>query len=126
MKCHLVVNYYLVNVISKFHEDPCINARARVIKAHTRFIASVRVYNSCARIFARIFMKFKILALKIVFDHHMKFHKDPSFHCGDICKTILTLGKLLFSRYFPYFPIFAPKKSSKMNNYWMIIGVFGN
>ena len=35
---------------------------------------------------ARIFMKFKTLALKIVLDHHTKFHKDESFRCRDIGK----------------------------------------
>ena len=33
MKFYMVVNYYLVNLSLKFHEDPCINARARVIIA---------------------------------------------------------------------------------------------
>ena len=37
--------------------------------AGLRFITSARVYNSCARICARIFMKFKTSAHKIVIDH---------------------------------------------------------
>ena len=32
----MVVNYYLVNLSFKFHEDPCINARARVVNALAR------------------------------------------------------------------------------------------
>ena len=38
MKFYLVVNYYLVGLSFKFHEDPCINVRAR-------FIESARVYD---------------------------------------------------------------------------------
>ena len=59
MKFNLVVNYYLVSLSFKFHEDLCINAHARVVNAYTCFIASARVYDLCARIRARIFMKFK-------------------------------------------------------------------
>ena len=57
--------------------------------ARARFIANTRVYNSCAHIYARISMKFKTLTHKIVIDHHIKFHEDPSFRCRDIWKTIL-------------------------------------
>ena len=39
---------------------------------------------------AWIFMKFEIKADQIEIDHHIKFHKDLSFRCGDICKTIST------------------------------------
>ena len=28
MKFYMVINYYLVSVLIKFHEDPCTNARA--------------------------------------------------------------------------------------------------
>ena len=52
MKFYVVVNYYLGSLSFKFHEDSCINARARLI-------ANARVYDLCARICARIFMKFK-------------------------------------------------------------------
>ena len=31
------------------------------------------------------------IASLVVIDHHIKFHKDLSFCCRDICKTILTL-----------------------------------
>ena len=36
MKFYVVVNYYLVNLSFKFHEDPNSNARARVVNARTR------------------------------------------------------------------------------------------
>ena len=91
MKFYMVVKFYLENLSFKFHEDWCINARAQVVSEGTHvFIASVRVYDSCARIYARIFIKFKTIALKIVFDHHINFHEDPNFRCGDIGKVKLT------------------------------------
>ena len=36
MKFNVVVNYYLVSLSFKFHEDPCTIACARVINARTR------------------------------------------------------------------------------------------
>ena len=44
MKFYVVVYYYLVNLCVKFHDDPCINARARVVNART-------LDKSCARTF---------------------------------------------------------------------------
>ena len=66
-------------------------ARTSCKRARTRFIASARLNDLFARICARIIMKFKTYAHKIVIDHHIKFHDDPSFSCGDICKPILVL-----------------------------------
>ena len=108
--------------------------------AHARFIASARIYNLCARIYAnpnltcnmceliyaQILMKFEIYAHKIVIDHHLKFHEDPRFRCGDICKKELVFFNHWFSMYFLYFRNFAPPKPSKMDNYWMIVEFFGN
>ena len=56
----------------------------------------------------------------------IRFHKDRSFCWGDICKTILTFRNYQFSMYFAYFHSFAPPKSSKMFNYWIIIKIFRN
>ena len=42
MKFYVVVNYYLVSLSLKFHDDPCINAPARVVNART-------CNKSCAR-----------------------------------------------------------------------------
>ena len=57
----MVINYYFVSFSFKFHEDPCTNARARVVNAHMH-----------------------------VLSHELKFEfqKDPTF--GDICKISLT------------------------------------
>ena len=59
MKFYMVVNYYLVNLSFKFHEDLNSNARARVINARTCNKTRVRVYNSYVLIYARIFIKFE-------------------------------------------------------------------
>ena len=56
---YVVVNYYLVSLSLKFHEDSCIDARTNVVNARVHVLSRVRVYDSCARICARIFMKFK-------------------------------------------------------------------
>ena len=63
---------------------------------------------------------------KIVIYHHIKFHEDPSFCCGDICKTILVFFNHWFSMYFWYFGNYAPPKPSKMDDYWMIVEFFQN
>ena len=79
-KFYLVINYYLVSLCLKFQEDPCINACARVVNTHVHVLLRV---PSCVHIYARIFMIFEILAHKIINDHHIKFHEDRSFRCGD-------------------------------------------
>ena len=89
MKFYVVINYYLVSLSFKFHEYPCRNVRARVVKP------TIAINGVCAHlplvhlIYAWIVVKFETLAHKIVIDYHIKFHEDPSFCCGDICKTIL-------------------------------------
>ena len=46
----MVVNKYLVSVCVKFHEDPCINAHARVINVRTIFRECARLRLVCARL----------------------------------------------------------------------------
>ena len=41
MKFYMVINYYLVNLSLKFHEDPCINARAQVINARSHDFSEI-------------------------------------------------------------------------------------
>ena len=66
---------------------------------------------------AQIFMKFETYLDTVVKTHQIIFRKDPNCNCGDICKTILTFKNPQFSMYFAYFHIFAPPKSSQMDNY---------
>ena len=79
-------------------------------RARACFIATARVYGSDARICAWIFMKFETKVHKIVIDHHIKFHKDQSFGCGDICKTKLTLVQ-------PFICIFAYLQNLRLQKY---------
>ena len=65
----------------------CVNVRVHVLpRRNTR----VHVYNSCALVCARIFMKNLLVILYYLINISLKFHKDQRFRCGDICKTILT------------------------------------
>ena len=41
-KFNVVLNYYLVSLSFKFHEDLCINARTRVVKARTYVFSTIR------------------------------------------------------------------------------------
>ena len=60
MKFYMVVNYYLVSLSFKFHDDPSKNTRARVVNVRT-WVKNMRAraYSSCACIYAQIFMKFE-------------------------------------------------------------------
>ena len=51
MKFYMVVNYYRVSLSFKFHEDPCINARTRVVNACKHILSRVRALTNCARAF---------------------------------------------------------------------------
>ena len=55
----MVVNYYAVSLSFKFYEDPCTNARARVINTHVHVLSQVRAFMTRARAFV----------------HEMKFEK---------------------------------------------------
>ena len=116
MKLFMVVNKYLVSFSIKFHEDPCINERAGA--AH--FIVSAHIYKSCACICSRIIMKFKTLVHKIVIDHHIKFDKDPSFHCGDICKALTLSEYFNFQCIFHIFTVSHHKGLTRwINTEWL-------
>ena len=87
---HEIIPSYHMN----FRKDPCIhedtrgkNVRARI---SSRQIARAHVYASCARVYARIFTKNYLIILYYLMNKSLKFHKDRSFRCRDICKTILT------------------------------------
>ena len=46
MKFYMMVKCYLESLSLKFHEDPCKNAHARVVNAHTRDKTSARGITS--------------------------------------------------------------------------------
>ena len=62
MKFYVVVNYYLGSLSFKFHEDSCINARARDVNARAHVLSRVRTFKTCARAFEHGFF-FEILNL---------------------------------------------------------------
>ena len=104
-----------------FCKDPSTHARARDVNVRARVSsqqnARAPVYASCARMCAWIFMKNLVIICNCLINISFKFHKDPSFSCRDICKTILTFENHQFSMYFAYFHRFAPPMSSKMDYY---------
>ena len=51
MKLYVVVNYFLVSLSLKFHEDLCINAHTPVVKARVHVLLRVRVFMPPARAF---------------------------------------------------------------------------
>ena len=57
MKFYVMVNYYLVSICIKFHEDSCINARTRVVQARVHVLLRMRVFTTRALIYAQIFMR---------------------------------------------------------------------
>ena len=104
-----------------FRKDPCTHARTQDVsvcaRVSSRQNARTYGYVSCARMCAWIFTKNYLLILYYFMNIILKFHKDLSFRCRDICKTILTFKNHQFSMYFAYFHIFAPPMSSQMDNY---------
>ena len=121
MKFDTFINKIVKNYQKIFRKDPCTHTRTRGKNVRARVLsrrnARAYTYASCARIFARIFTKNYLMILYYLMKISLKFHKDLSFRCGDICKTILTFKNHQFSMYFAYFHIFAPPKSSQMDNY---------
>ena len=51
MKFYMVVSYYVVSLSFKFYDDPCTNARARVINARNRNKTCAGALTTRARAF---------------------------------------------------------------------------
>ena len=49
MKFYVVVNYYLASLNFKFHDDPCINARALVVNTRAHVLLRVWTFTTCTR-----------------------------------------------------------------------------
>ena len=130
MKFETYNHKILKNYLLIFHKDPCTYARTRGKNMRTRVWSRqntrVHIYASWVCVCAQIFTKNLLIILYYLMIIILKFHKDPSFRCGDICKTVLTFKSHQFSMYFPYFHSYTPQKSSKMGNYWKVIEFFGN
>ena len=93
MKLRTSIHKIVKNHPQIFRKDPCPHACTRGINVRTRVssrqIARAHVYASCGRMYARIFTKNHLMILYYLMNKSLKFHKDRSFRCGDIRKTIL-------------------------------------
>ena len=56
----------------------------------------------------------------------MKFYEDPSFGCGDICKTIMTFVWTLIFHVFCIFSNLSLKIPTKCENYMKLVRTYGN
>ena len=121
MKFETCIHKTVKNQQKIFCKDPCIHARTRGVNFHalvlSRKNARAHVYASCVRVCARIFMKNLLISPYYVMNVSLKFHKNPSFRCEDIFKTIVTFKNHQFSMYYSYFHKYPPPKPSKMDNY---------
>ena len=121
MKFESYIHKIVKNCLLIFCKDPCTHGRTRGknMRAHvsSRQNARAYIYASCVRVCARIFTKNLLIIFYYLMNISLKFYKDPSFRCGDICKTVLTFKSHQISMYFSYFYSYTPQKSSKMDNY---------
>ena len=103
----IVQNYPLI-----FRKDPFTHAptQGKNMRTHvlSRQNARAHIYASCVYVCARIYTKNQWIILYYLMNISVKFHKDPSFWCGDICKSVLTFKSCQFSMYFPYFHSYTP------------------
>ena len=80
----MVVNYYLVSLNIKFLEDPCINARTRVVNARAHVLLGVCAFTTHSRALnanisttkAQIFIKFYVVVNYELVIICIKFHSD--------------------------------------------------
>ena len=118
-------NYLLI-----FRKDPCAHARTRgkIMRAHVSSRQNARdyIYASCVCVCARIFTKNLLIILYYLMNISLKFHKDWSFRCWDICKTILTFVLFLIFYVFSIFSKFQHQNSINIENYKLVIWSFGN
>ena len=121
MKFQTYIYKKVKNYLQIFRKDLCTHAHTRGVNVRARVLsrrnACAHIFSLCARVSSRIFTKNQQIILYYLMNISLKFHKDPSFRCGDICKTVLTFKSHQFSMYFPYFHSYTPQKSSKMDNY---------
>ena len=114
---HMIIRNHQMN----FLKYPCTHARTQGLNMRARVLsrrnARAHIQALCARMCTRLFTKNQLMILNYLMDIILKFNKDLSFPCRDICKIILTFKNHQFSMYFAYFHIFAPPKSSQMDNY---------
>ena len=81
---------------------------------------AIEIKYVCVCVFAlRVSVCVEIFTKKccgsLLLSHELKlqFHKEPTFRCGDICKTMLTIINHQFSMYFCIYPQFFTSKHHK-------------
>ena len=117
MKFDTEVHQMIKNYHKNFRKDPYTHARTRGVNVRARVssrqTARAHVYASCARVWARIFTKFFFVVHYYLMNLSFKFHRDRSFCCRDICKTILTFVSSLIFNVFCIISQFCPLKFFK-------------
>ena len=112
----IVKNYQQI-----FRKDPCIHTRTRGVNVSAYVLSQrnerVHVYASCGHVCGRIFTKNLLILLYFPININLKFHKNRSFRCGDICKTIMNKK---ISSIFNIFWIFTQFCSPKSLQRWII------
>ena len=121
IKFETYIHKIVKNNLLIFRKDPSTHRRTQGKnlreRVSSRQNALAHIYASCVRVCALIFTKNLLIICYYLMNIRLEFYKDPSFRCGDICKTVLTFKSHQFSMYFPYFHSYTPQKSSKMDNY---------
>ena len=49
--CVVIINYYLMSLSFKFHDDPCINKGVRVVNARTRDKSCMHTFTTSVHAF---------------------------------------------------------------------------
>ena len=111
MKFETYIHKILKNYQMIFCKDPCSNEPTRGVNV---------------RMCARIFIKNYLIIFYYLMNKSLKFHKDRSFRCWDICKTILTFVLFLIFYVFSAFSKFEHQNSKNIENYKLVIWSFGN
>ena len=70
----LNANKILIDDKPNFHKDLRKDAHAQVVNTHAHFIASAGVYDSCAPIFAWIFINIGLMVNLYLMSISFKFH----------------------------------------------------
>ena len=130
MKFKTSIHKIVKNHQQIFHKDLCTHVRTRGVNMCTRVLsrknARAHVYASWGLVYARIFTKNHLIILYYLMNKSLKFHKDWSFRCWDICKTILTFVLFLIFYVFSIFSKFEHQNSINIENYKLVIWSFGN
>ena len=113
MKFETPIPNILKNYQNIFRKDSCTHACKRGINVRAHVSSRAHVYAFCEHVCVWIFTKNLLVIVYYLMNKSIKFHKDRSFRCGDIFKTILTFKNHQFSMYFAYIYSFATSKVFK-------------